>query len=65
MTIKVGDKVMTGVFVLGRFQPMSPGIVTAQTPDGTVSDVDVMSLHGGAPWIRKEATSHLQLIPQP
>ena len=58
--ILVGDRVRTGVFVLGAWQPMSIGDVVAQTPDGTVSDVDVMSLHGGQPWIHKEATSHLR-----
>lgn len=64
MAIKIGDKVMTGVFVAGEFVPMHPGIVIAQTPDGSISDVDVMSLHGGRPWIHKEITAHLQPIPQ-
>lgn len=59
--IKVGDKVRTGVYVLGKWIPASIGVVVAQSFDGSVSDVDVMSLHGGAPWVRKEQTNHLCL----
>lgn len=62
MTIKIGDKVVTGVFVLGEFKPVYTGIVVAQTGDGTVSDVDVGSLHGCRPWIHKENTSHLRKV---
>jgi hypothetical protein len=57
--IKIGDKVYTTVSVCGRIVRMSPGIVVEQTSDSSVSSVDVMSLHGGRPWIRLEATSNL------
>jgi hypothetical protein len=58
-SIKVGDIVTTGVYVLGEWKEMQQGVVVSQSSDGSVSDIDVMSLHGGQPWIRKEATSHL------
>ena len=60
MDIKIGDKVQTGVFIMDDFIEMYSGIVVGQSPDGTISDVDVMSLHGGAPWIKKEQTTHLR-----
>ena len=61
--IKVGDRVRTGVYVLGDWVPMSPGIVTELSADKSLALVDVMSLHGGAPWIRHEQTSHLRKEP--
>ena len=61
--IKVGDKVQCGVHVLGEWKPTSVGVVVSQTVDGSVSGVDVMSLHGGAPWVRQEATIHLRRVP--
>ena len=63
--IKIGDKVQCGVYVLGEWKPTSPGIVVSQTSDGSVSGVDVMSLHGGAPWVRQEATSQLRRAETP
>jgi hypothetical protein len=63
MSIKVGDKVRTGVYVMGEWKPMASGFVVAQSCDGSVSDVDIGSLHGAAPWIHKEVTSHLRLMP--
>ena len=45
--IKVGDKVRVGV---------------SQSVDKSVSGVDMMSLHGGAPWVRQEVTSHLRHV---
>lgn len=62
MTIKIGDKVVTGVFVLGEFKPVYTGIVVAQNCDGTVSDVDVGSITGGRPWIHKESTCLLRKV---
>lgn len=59
---KVGDKVHTCVFVAGVRQKMSAGIVTAIHSGWC--EVDVMSLHGGAPWIRFESNSHLVLFEQ-
>lgn len=61
--IKVGDKVQCGVYVLGEWKPTNIGIVVSQTSDGSVSGVDRMSLHGGAPWVVQEATSHLRALP--
>lgn len=60
--IKVGDKVQCGVYVLGEWKPTNIGIVVSQTSDGSVSGVDRMSLHGGAPWVVQEATSHLRKL---
>jgi hypothetical protein len=64
-SIKVGDTVTTGVYVLGEWKGMQQGVVVSQSSDGSVSDVDVMSLHGGQPWIRKEVTSHLRRATKP
>ncbi len=61
--IKIGDKVRSGVYVLNEWRPMHTGIVVSQTADGSVSGVDRMSLHGGAPWVVQEQTSHLRKIP--
>lgn len=61
--IQVGDRVRTGVSVCGEWQPMAEGIVKWVSADGSIADVDVMSLHGGAPWIRTEATSSLRKEP--
>lgn len=61
--IKVGDTVQTGVSVLGNWVPMSVGIVVSQTSDRSVSGVDIMSLHGGAPWVIQEQTTHLRKVP--
>lgn len=63
-SIKVGDRVRTGVYVIGEWHPMSLGIVVAVSTDGSTAMVDVMSLHGGAPWLRTEMTSHLRLEPE-
>lgn len=58
--IKIGDKVQCGVFVCNEWQPTAVGIVVDKTSDGSCCAVDVMSLHGGAPWVRWEATTHLR-----
>ena len=63
--IKIGDKVQCGDHILGEWKPTSLGVVVSQTSDGSVSGVDVMSLHGGAPWVRQEATSHLRCVKTP
>lgn len=49
---KIGDKVYTTVFSLGKQQKMSLGIIVAV--HSGYYDVDIMSIHGGAPWIVKE-----------
>ncbi len=61
--INIGDKVEYGIHVLGKWVPSGIGIVISQTSDGSVSGVDRMSLHGGAPWVVQEATNHLRLLP--
>ena len=62
MSINVGDKVQTGVFVAGEFVPTFTGTVVKQSPDGSTSQVDVGSLHGAAPRLHWEATSHLRKV---
>jgi hypothetical protein len=59
--ITVGSRVRSNVYVLGKRVPMQVGIVT-EVRDGCCA-VDIMSLHGGAPWVVWEATSHLTLEP--
>lgn len=61
MAIRVGDRVRTGVYICGEWKPAFLGIVVDQSFDGTISSVDVMSLHGGRPRIHLETTSHLRL----
>ena len=60
--IKVGDMVRTGVYVCGEWRACNSGQVVAQSQDGTVSQVDIGSPHGCAPWTYTEATSHLRKI---
>jgi hypothetical protein len=60
--IQVGDKVKTGVYILNEWKPMYVGIVVDQSIDKTISQVDVMSLHGGAPWVHTERTDHLRKV---
>lgn len=63
--IKIGDTVRTGVYVCGEWQPMSKGVVVSQSMDGSISHVDIMSLHGGRPWIQPERTDHLRKVSTP
>ena len=62
--IRVGDMVQTGVYVHDEWRPSYSGRVVHLSPDGTVAQVDVMSHHGGRPWIHHEATSHLRKLDQ-
>ncbi len=55
--MNVGDKVETAVFVCGKRVPMWQGIIV-RVHSG-YCDVDIGSLHGAAPWIVSENTSHL------
>lgn len=50
----VGKRVERCVYVCGERVPMGHGIVTRQMGAGVV-EVDIMSLHGGAPWLVLEA----------
>lgn len=54
----IGSRVMTGVFVMNQWHPMHPGIVVAD--HNGYCDVDVMSLHGGAPWIHSLPYNYLR-----
>lgn len=55
--LTVGSRVRSHVFVLGKRVPMHCGTVV--TDYGDTCDVDRMSLHGGAPWVVREAKSDL------
>lgn len=57
----VGDKVHTGVFVCGEWMPVCVGRVV-QIVDDQLINVDVMSLHGGAPWVKLEQASHCRPV---
>lgn len=63
--ITVGDRVRTGCYVCGEWRASSPGIVVSMSGDGTMAQVDTMSLHGGAPWIHTERVDHLRWEPLP
>ena len=58
--IKPGDMVRCGVYVNGEWKPMQSGRVVSQSSDGTISDVDIMSHHGGRAWVLPERTDHLR-----
>jgi len=58
--IHVGSKVETSVSVAGERRPMAIGIVVS-THDGYCK-VDIMSLHGGAPWIIDADTHTLREV---
>jgi hypothetical protein len=60
--IKVGDKVETCVWVCNERRPVNVGYVVAMSFDGSISDVDVGSWCGCAPWIHKEVTAHLRKV---
>ena len=60
--IKVGDMVRCGVYVCGEWKPSSSGRVVSQSADGSVSNVDIMSHHGGRPWVLPERTDHLRKL---
>ncbi len=54
----IGQMVWTGVHVCGEWHRMAKGRVVRQ--DGNIYHVDVMSHHGGAPWVRME--THVERI---
>jgi hypothetical protein len=57
----IGKRVERCVYVLGERVAMGHGIVTRHV-SGEVVEVDIMSLHGGAPWLVLEQVSHLQVV---
>lgn len=56
--IKIGDKVETCVFSGSERISMFMGIVISIKDQ--IAEVDIMSLHGGAPWIVYEVLYHLR-----
>lgn len=61
--IKIGDRVRTGVYVIGEWKPMWLGMVIDQSDDGSSSKVDIGSMHGCRAIINWEQTSHLRKEP--
>ena len=61
--IKIGDKVRTGVYVIGEWKPMWLGEIVDQSSDGSSSKVDIGTIHGCAPRTQWEQTSHLRAEP--
>ncbi len=57
--ISCGQKVFTTVSRGGEVVRMASGIVVGV--HSGYCDVDVMSLHGGAPWIQQHSNSSLEL----
>ncbi len=60
MQFKVGQRVWTTVMTNGVTQRMARGIVVAI--HSGYCDVDVMSLHGGAPWVQQHANASLEPV---
>ncbi len=56
----VGQKVWTSVSVGGVSKRMAQGVIVAV--HSGYCDVDVMSLHGGAPWIVQQTNSALEAV---
>lgn len=54
--MKIGAKVWTGVHFCGEWHRTALGVVTGI--HSGFYDVDVMSLHGGSPWITQH--THLE-----
>lgn len=58
--IRLGDMVQTAVFVGAERVPMATGRVVA-IRNGSC-DIDIMSHHGGAPWIVSKPTHSLEKV---
>jgi hypothetical protein len=61
MRLTVGRKVRSGVWVGGTWQPMALGIIVAV--HSGYCDVDIMGLHGGAPWVVQYTNTSLRAEP--
>jgi hypothetical protein len=55
-----GRRVMRTVSIAGKEIVLGPGTVTRDEGTGTC-EVDIMSLHGGAPWLLLESKASLRL----
>jgi hypothetical protein len=56
-----GKTVYTTVSVCGERKRVSPGLVVSDTGNGCC-DVDIMSLHGGRPWIQTHDKASLDVV---
>ena len=63
MSFCVGQKVYTTVNVGGKTQRMAVGVIV-RIHSG-YCDVDVMSHHGGAPWIQQHTNTSLEEYIEP
>lgn len=61
MRLTVGRRVRSGVWVGGTWQPMALGIIVAV--HSGYCDVDIMGLHGGAPWVVQYTNTSLREEP--
>lgn len=57
--MKPGQKVQCGVYVCGEYRPTYIGVVTRVCSG--YCEVDIMGLHGGAPWVIKKTNSELRV----
>jgi len=57
---RIGDMVQTGVFVLNEWVPMASGRIVDD--HGGYFDVDVMSHHGGAPWVTQHTYAQVRPV---
>jgi len=58
--LKVGQTVETSVSVCGERRPMATGKIVAV--HSGYCDVDIMSLHGGNPWIIYPTNTSLRIM---
>lgn len=62
LNLVIGDMVQTGVYVCGVWLPSNEGKIVSQSADGSVSQIDITSHHGGSPWVYYEATKDLRKL---
>ncbi len=58
--LRSGDMVETCVYVCGERHPMARGRIVGITHEHAI--VDIMSHHGGAPWLVVESLMDLQQV---
>lgn len=61
-TLKVGDTVQVIGYVCGKQYKAHLATIAWLSDDGSVAKTDRGSLHGRAPWLTYEATSHLEKV---
>lgn len=57
---RIGQRVWTTVTFGKKTQRMAQGVITGM--HSGYCDVDVMSLHGGAPWIQQHTNTSLEPV---